>query len=400
MGKILSGKTIVLGVSGGIAAYKALELLRLLQKEEAQLEVILTRNATYFVGPLSFEALIHKRPHLEMFEQNTPPFSHIELGQSSDLIVIAPATANIIGKLAHGIADDLLTTTILAATCPVLICPSMNERMFLNPIVQQNLSSLRGLGFHILAPGTGELACGATGPGRLPEPKEILEEILFLLTPKDLKGIKLLVTAGPTREFLDPVRFISNPSSGKMGFAIARQAANRGAEVILVSGPTELSPPQRVHVIKVTSALEMREAVLRNSEGCHVIIKAAAVSDFRPKHRFDYKVKKETGPLVLELEENPDILKELGELKDKMGFILVGFAAESHDIVQNAQKKLIAKNLDMIVANDITSESSGFRTDTNKVKFLMKDGSVEETGLLLKEDVADLILDKVKSFLR
>lgn len=400
MGTTLSGKSILLGVSGGIAAYKALELVRLLAKEGAGVEVILTKNATHFIAPLSFEALCNRKPHVDMFDTSTAPFTHIEMGQNSDLIVIAPATANIIGKIASGIADDLLSTTVSAATCPVLICPSMNEKMFSNPIVQQNISKLRAFGYHILEPRSGELACGATGPGRLPEPKEILEEIISLLTPKDLKSFRFLITAGPTREYMDPVRFISNPSSGKMGYAIARAARQRGADVVLVSGPTEIPAPGGVKIIKVVSALEMRGCVLQYAEESDVIIKAAAVSDFRPKLRLEHKMKKEDAPPTVELEQNPDILRELGEMKQKRGFVLVGFAAETMDLLKNAQKKLISKNLDMIVANEIGSRSAGFEADTNQVKIIMKDGRVEETGLLLKEEIANIILDKVKSFLR
>ncbi|MFN3534032.1 MAG: bifunctional phosphopantothenoylcysteine decarboxylase/phosphopantothenate--cysteine ligase CoaBC [Desulfatiglandales bacterium] len=399
MGGPVSQRHIVVGVCGGIAAYKVLELLRLLTKEGAIVDVILTKNATNFITALSIEALTHRRPYIGMFDPLISPYAHIELGQSSDLFLIAPATANIIGKIANGIADDLLTTAVLAATAPVLLCPSMNEKMFLNPLVQHNLSKLKAMGYHVMEPESGELACGATGLGRLPEPQEILEEISSLLSPKDLKGIRCLVTAGPTREFADPVRFISNPSSGKMGYALARAAAHRGAEVILISGPTHLSPPKGVKLVKVISTLQMRDAVMAEARRSDLIIKAAAVSDFRPKVAFEHKIKKDTKPLIMELEKNPDILRELGELKREHNFILVGFAAESQDLVANAQKKLLGKNLDVIVANDIKMEGAGFGVDTNQVKIIVKDQGILDSGLRPKDEIAHLILDKVKELL-
>jgi|YNPBryantNP2012_1023418.scaffolds.fasta_scaffold00616_1 phosphopantothenoylcysteine decarboxylase/phosphopantothenate--cysteine ligase len=393
----LKGKSIVVGVCGGIAAYKVVELVRLLTRAEAKVEVILTQNAARFIGPLTFEAITQNPTHLNMFEGKKSPFEHIRLGQGADLMVIAPATANMIAKIAYGIADDLLSTTVVAATCPVLLCPSMNVKMYQNPIVQGNMERLRSLGYHILYPEAGSLACGAEGKGRLPEPTEIFKELEYILSPKDLEGLKILVTAGPTREYLDPVRFISNPSSGKMGYTIACQAQKRGAEVILVSGPSNLAPPPRVRLFKVTSALEMREAVLTEAPNLHVVIKAAAVSDFRPKTFQSHKIKKESGVSLIQLVENPDILKELGELKRSHPMILVGFAAETQDLVLNAQKKLLSKNLDMIVANDISSDKAGFEVDTNQVKILYPDGAMEETPILSKEEVGHLILDRVRS---
>jgi len=393
----IKGKNILVGVCGGIAAYKVVELVRLLTKAEANVEVILTQNGARFVGPLTFEAITQNPTHISMFEGKKSPFEHITLGQGADLLVIAPATANIIAKIAHGMADDLLSTTVVAATCPVLLCPSMNVKMYENPIVQKNLGKLESLGYHILYPEAGFLACGAEGKGRLPEPVEIFKEIEDILTPKDLRGLRILITAGPTREYLDPVRFITNPSSGKMGYTIAWAAKKRGAEVILVSGPSYVTPPPKVKVFNVTSALEMREIALREAQNCHVVIKAAAVSDFRPKTFERHKIKKESGVSFIELVENPDILKELGELKRSKSMVLVGFAAETQDLVLNAKKKLISKNLDMIVANDISSDKTGFEVDTNQVKILYADGNIEETPLLSKEEIGHLILDRVRN---
>ncbi len=400
MAEAITGKKIVIGVCGGIAAYKVVELARLLMGAGALVEVIMTKNATHFICPMTFEAVTNGKVYVDMFSQGHAPFEHIRLGQDSHLIIVAPATANMIAKIAHGIGDDLLSTTLLAATCPVLVCPSMNERMYLNKVVQRNLELIQGIGYHVMAPDSGPLACGTSGQGRLPEPRHIVDRVRHILTPKDMAGLKVLVTAGPTREFIDPVRFISNPSSGKMGYALAQAASERGAQVVLVSGPTNLEPPYGVKVFMVTSAVEMRDAVMENIEGVSLVIKAAAVSDFRPKVFSGQKIKKEMGPSPIELVENPDILAELGGLKGTRPLVLVGFAAESEEIIQNAKKKMQKKNLDMIVANDITHRASGFQADTNQVKILYKDGDVEHLPLLKKYELAHVILDRAKELLK
>ncbi len=394
----MKSKKILLGVTGGIAAYKAAELVRLLVKENLQVEVAMTESATWFVTPLTFETLSGNRVITRMFGREETPMDHIRCGQEADLIIVAPATANIIGKIAHGIGDDFLSTCLLAATAKTLICPAMNDRMFQNPAVQDNLTLLKKRGFFIMPPGSGELACGSEGTGRLPEPGHILEEAMILLGEKDLAGLKVLVTAGPTTEFIDPVRFISNRSSGKMGYALARAAVQRGAEVVLVSGPAHLKVPAHVTFCPVNTALEMRNAVFEHQKGCHIIIKAAAVSDYRPKETADQKVKKGADDLTLEMAKNPDILALLGENKKHDPVILVGFAAETEDLLQNARKKIHKKNLDMIVANDVSRSDAGFQTDTNAVKIMYADGRVEDSPLMKKTEVAHLILDRALKF--
>ena len=332
-----------------------------------------------------------------MFDREDMAMDHIRCGQDADLIIIAPATANIIGKIAHGIGDDFLSTCMLAATAKTLICPAMNDRMFLNPAVQDNLALLQRRGFSVMPPGSGELACGSDGPGRLPDPSDILEQSLILLSEQDLEGCKILVTAGPTTEYIDPVRYITNRSSGKMGYALARAALRRGAEVVLVSGPTTIKPPPGIVFRPVKTAEDMRQTVFEHRNGCHMIIKAAAVSDYRPKETADQKVKKGTKSLSLDMVKNPDILALLGETKKDHPCILVGFAAETEDLVNNARKKINAKNLDMIVANDVSRKDAGFQTDTNAVKIIYADGRVEDSPLMGKIDVAHLILDRAKA---
>ncbi|PLX83978.1 MAG: bifunctional phosphopantothenoylcysteine decarboxylase/phosphopantothenate--cysteine ligase CoaBC [Desulfuromonas sp.] len=392
---MLSGKTIVLGVSGGIAAYKAVELLRLFVKAGADVHVVMTRNAQEFVTPLTFQTLSTHPVHTELFNlYQEREIGHISLADRADLFVVAPATANLVGKVASGIADDLLTTTIMATKAPVLFAPAMNVNMWENPLYRQNQDKLQDLGYHFLEPETGPLACGWEGKGKLPDPAAILEETVALFAPKDLSGETILVTAGPTREELDPVRYLSNYSSGKMGYAIARAARSRGARVILVSGPTALAPPCGVEVHGVTSALQMRKAVVALAAESTVIFKAAAVADYRPATVAAEKIKKEgAGSLSLTLEKNPDILAELGRMKGER--ILVGFAAETADLVKNARKKLQEKNLDLIVANDVTQPGAGFDVDTNIVRLLSREGSEEVLPQLPKDEVAHRLLDRI-----
>jgi len=393
------GRHVVVGVTGGIAAYKAAELVRLLVREAAEVRVAMTENATRFVAPLTFEALSGHRVIRSMWEADGTGIDHIAWGQETDLILVAPATANIIGKAACGIADDFLSTMLLAATARTLLCPSMNTRMFENPVLQENLSRLLKRGFSALMPGVGALACRTEGRGRLPEPEDILEEARRLLTPQDLEGRKILVTAGATREPIDPVRYVSNRSSGKMGYALARAARQRGATVVLVSGSTALKPPVGVEVVGIGTALDMRQSVFSRLEGCDMVIKAAAVSDYRPKTAAPQKVKKGAEELNLDMVKNPDILKELGMSKGDDGPLLVGFAAETEALLEHAREKLRSKNLDMIVANDVSAADAGFQTDTNRVKMLFRDGRVEESGLLSKDAVAHLVLDRAMEIL-
>ncbi len=390
---MLKGKEIILGVTGGIAAYKAVELLRLLTKAGANVHVIMTRSATEFVTPLTFQTLSMNPVSTSIFNLiSEREIGHISLADRADLFVIAPATANVIGKLANGIADDMLTTTVMATKAPVLIAPAMNVNMYTNPIYRENEAKLKGHGYLFVEPAKGMLACGWEGEGKLQEPQVILEEALSALTAKDLDGEHILITAGPTREELDPVRYISNHSSGKMGYAIAVAARRRGAWVTLVTGPTCLAEPFGVETVQVVSALEMRQAVMDKLSGSTIIIKAAAVADYRPASRADLKIKKSAESLTLELEKNPDILGELGAIKGEK--ILVGFAAETEDLIGNAGKKLTGKNLDMVVANDISLEGAGFNVDTNIVKLLFRDGKVEDLPLMGKVELADIILDR------
>ena len=391
----MKGKRVVVGVTGGIAAYKAAELVRGLVRDGADVRVAMTRHATEFVTPLTFEALSGHRVVWAQFDPANEAMDHITWGQETDLIVIAPATAGFIARMAAGMADDFLSTMLLAATAPVLVCPSMNDRMFEHPAVRENLDTLRARGIRVLSPGTGDLACGTRGPGRLPEPEEILEQARILMAPKDFQGRKVLVTAGATVEAIDPVRYITNRSSGKMGYALARAAARRGGSVVLVSGPTGLKPPLGVRFVGVRSAEEMRTAVLADRAGCDAVIKAAAVADYRPKEASARKVKKREADRVLDLVRNPDILAELGCEGEKGTCVLVGFAAETEALLENAREKLQKKNVDMIVANDVSRPDAGFDTDTNLVRILHRDGRVEELPLMSKDEVADRILDRI-----
>jgi phosphopantothenoylcysteine decarboxylase/phosphopantothenate--cysteine ligase len=391
---MMTGKVIVLGVTGGIAAYKAAELVRLFVKGGADVHVLMTAAARQFVTPLTFQTLSRNPVHTDLFNCiEEQEIGHISLADRADLLVIAPATANTIGKIASGIADDLLTTTVMATKAPVLIAPAMNANMYTNPLYRLNEERLRDHGYLFVEPVKGMLACGWEGEGKLQDPAIIYQEALSALTRKDLCGEKLLVTAGPTREELDPVRYLSNHSSGKMGYAIARAAQRRGAEVVLVSGPVCLEPPYGVRTIKVISATEMAEVALREFADATIIVKAAAVADYRPEIRAEAKMKKKGAPLTLALTQNPDILAEMGRIKEER--ILVGFAAETAALVENSLKKLREKNLDLLVANDVTQEGAGFSVDTNIVKILSRDGSMEDCPLMDKELLADIILDRI-----
>lgn len=385
-------KTIVLGVSGGIACYKAVELVRLLARDGFTVQVIMTREAMEFVTPLTFQALSGRPVATEIFSlTQESEIGHINLADQADLLIIAPATANIIGKIASGIADDLLTTVLMATRAPVLIAPSMNIHMYQNPIFQENIRKLKRVGYHIMEPVEGYLACGYEGKGRLPEPQDIVEEIHGLLKKKDLASERLLITAGPNHEPLDPVRYISNRSSGKMGYALARLGVRRGAQVTLISGPTSLAPPAGVRMISVQTAAEMRQAVLKEFRKATAVLMAAAVADFHPEKFARQKIKRGEGTLKLNLRPNPDILRELGMRKN--GRILIGFAAETESLVANAKKKLRDKNLDLIVANDVTEIGSGFDGDTNKAAILDHTGAVHHFPLMSKDELADRIYD-------
>ena len=393
----MKDRKVVVGITGGIAAYKAAELVRLLAKEGVVTRVAMTHHATKFITPLTLETLSGNRVVADMWAADTHPLDHITWGQDSDLIIIAPATANFIGKMAHGIGDDFLSTLVIAATAKVLVCPAMNTQMYLSQAVQENLQILKARGCAILEPGSGELACRTEGLGRLPEPEDIMEEARKLLSEQDLAGLRILVTAGATQEPLDPVRYMSNRSSGKMGYALARAARMRGAEVTLVSGPTAIKPPRGVALSCVKTAEEMRGTVLAECRQVDVIIKAAAVLDWRPKETAEHKIKKGRGVQALELVENPDILAELGCSRENHRCLLVGFAAETQDLIANAQEKLKKKNIDLIVVNDVSRQDAGFEADTNAVKIVYRDGRMEELPLMSKEEVANQLLDRIKA---
>jgi phosphopantothenoylcysteine decarboxylase / phosphopantothenate---cysteine ligase len=388
-------KKIIIGITGGIAAYKIPELVRIFTKAGHDVKVAMTKNATRFIAPLTLEALSKNRVITDMFEGNSDPLAHISWGQESDLVIIAPATANFIAKAAHGIADDFLSSMVVATTAPMLICPAMNSKMYANFITQENLKRLADRGYTVMKPGEGELACNTEGPGRLPDPADIAEQAFRILETRDLAGFKIMVTAGPTVEPIDPVRYITNRSSGKMGYAIARSAAMQGADVTLISGPTNLRPPLGINLIRVNTAEEMRNAVFANRAAMDVIIKAAAVADFRPSVSADQKIKKNDKDISINLVKNPDILSELGKTKSNPDQILIGFAAETENILVNAKEKLVRKNLDMIVVNDVTSTDAGFDVDTNRVTFIFKDGSIEELPLLKKDEVAEELLNRI-----
>jgi len=393
---ILTGKKILLGVTGGIAVYKAVELVRLFKGLGAAVRVVMTENACQFVTPLTFQAISGEKVLTDLFDPASElAIGHIELARWADVLVVAPATANTIAKIAHGIADDYLTTVVVAATCKVLVCPAMNTKMYQNPVTQNNLELLKGYGYCVIGPGKGELACGDKGPGRLEDLEIIAEHVISALTQKSLEGKRVLVTAGPTWEAFDPVRFFTNPSSGKMGYAMAKIAWRRGADVTLVSGPTWLDAPHGVKCKKVKSAEEMCDAVVAEYGDTDIVVMAAAVSDYRPKHFTPSKIKKGEDDVVLEMIRNPDILKKLGSAKVHQ--ILVGFAAETDELIENAREKLVSKNLDMIVANDVSAPQAGFRCDTNIVKILYKSGEIEELPCMSKEDLASEIWDRIEN---
>lgn len=396
----LKGKKIVVGVCGGIAAYKVVEVVSRLKKLGAEIDVIMTGNAQKFVTPLTFRSLSHRPVVTDMFAEPTQwDIRHVSLAQKADLFLIAPATANIIGKMASGIADDMLSTTVMATKAPVLIVPAMNCNMYENPVVRENIGKLKKIGYKFMEPDTGPMAEeGVSGKGRLPEPAAIVEAVVSILAPsRDLEGVRILVTAGPTREAIDPVRYISNHSSGKMGYSVAEAAAERGAEVVLVSGPVSLKQPEGVEYVPVVSAQDMNQAVKERFESCDVVIMAAAVADYRAAEVSELKIKKNDDEMVLRLEKTTDILKELGKNKGKR--ILAGFCAETDHLLENAEKKIRAKNLDLIVANDVTMEGAGFGTDTNIIKILRRDGSVADLPLMSKLSAAHAILDEVAALL-
>jgi len=390
---MLKGKTVVLGVTGSIAAYKIANLASALVKLHADVHVIMTKNATNFINPITFETLTNNKCLVDTFDRNFQfNVEHVSLAKKADVFMVAPASANVIGKIANGIADDMLTTTIMACKCKKFISPAMNTNMFENPIVQDNLKKLAGYGYEIIDPACGYLACGDTGAGKMPEPETLLSYILReIALEKDMKGVKVLVTAGPTQESLDPVRFITNHSTGKMGYAIAENCMRRGAEVTLVSGPVSIAPPPFVKVVHVKSAADMAEAVKADYKEQQIIIKTAAVADYRPAHIADEKIKKKEGDNCLELERTEDILAYLGANKQPGQFIC-GFSMETENMLENSRAKLERKNVDMIVANNLKVAGAGFGTDTNIVTFITKEECVENE-IMSKADVAGAIVD-------
>ena len=396
---MLDGKQIVLGVSGGIAAYKAAEIVRLLVKAEAGVRVIMTKNAQEFITPLTLQTLSGNPVSTDTFDlTQESEIGHIRLADTADLILLAPATANLLAKLAGGLADDLLTTVLLATTAPVVIAPAMNVHMYAHPLVQDNLKKLTGIGHHLVEPGAGELACGYEGQGRLAEPADIVEAARAVLTKKDLTDERIIVTAGPNCEPIDPVRYITNRSTGKMGYAMARVAQQRGAQVSLVSGPTALTPPHGVDFYPVRTACEMQQAVLAAYPQATMVVSAAAIADYRPATVAPHKIKKGTGGFVIELDRNPDILAGLGQQKGQR--LLVGFATETEELVPNAERKLKSKNLDLIVANDVTQEGAGFASDTNIVTLLDRTGRVEPLSQMSKEAVAHAVYDRLLEMMK
>ncbi len=392
---MLKNKYVILGVTGSIAAYKAAALASALRKQHCQVQVIMTRNAAHFINPVTFETLTGMKCLIDTFDRNFSfEVEHISVAKRADLALIAPASANVIGKLAHGIADDMLTTTLTACTCPKLLSPAMNTAMYENPAVQDNLHLLKKYGFKIIEPACGRLACGDTGAGKMPEPEELLSFVLKeIACEKNLSGKKILVTAGPTQEAIDPVRMITNHSTGRMGYAIARAAMLRGADVTLVTGPVSLTPPPFVKIIPIRSAEEMFQAVTAVSEEQDIIIKAAAVADYTPATVSNEKIKKKDSQMSIPLKRTPDILKHLGEHK-RSGQFLCGFSMETEHMLENSQQKLQRKNVDMIVANNLKVAGAGFGTDTNVVTLITKN-SVQELPLMSKDEVAHALLDHI-----
>lgn len=391
---MLEGKHVVLGVTGSIAAFKAASLASMLKKRGADITVIMTRNATNFINPITFESLTGNKCLIDTFDRNFQySVEHVSLAKQTDVVLVAPASANVIAKAAHGIADDMLTTTLLACQCPKIFAPAMNTRMYQNPVVQDNMKLLRHYGMEVIEAATGYLACGDTGEGKMPEPELLLEYITKALYPKDMEGVRVLVTAGATREKIDPVRYITNHSTGKMGYAIARAAMMRGAQVTLVSGKTGLEPPMGVCFIDIESAAEMAEAVKGCAETQDIVIKAAAVADYRPRYAADEKVKKKDDEMWLELERTEDILGFLGKHK-KEGQFLCGFSMETEHMLENSREKLEKKNLDLIVANNLKQTGAGFGTDTNIVTLISASDTVQ-LPIMSKEEVADKLLSYI-----
>ena len=393
---MLQGKKIVLGVTGGIAVYKAVDLVSRLRKAGCEVRVVMTEHAQQFVTPLTFKEISGNAVATSMWNANQEfNVEHIALANWADAFLVAPATANILAKMACGIADDLLSTTLLAAQAPIVVCPAMNTGMYQNPATQENIAKLQERGVTVMPPAVGHLACGTSGPGRLPEPQQIVEFVsaFFAGREGDLRGLRVLVTAAGTREPIDPVRYVGNRSSGKMGYAVAQMAAERGADVLLISGPSALAAPPNVRVVNVETTNEMLEACLAAYGDVDIVIKAAAVADYRPRDVADQKIKKKTDDaLTVVMDKNPDILKTLGAKKEQQ--VLVGFAAETQNLLANAREKVVKKNLDMIVANDVTAAGAGFNSDTNIVKFLFANGDVRELEQMPKVDVANKILDE------
>ena len=396
---MLKGKNILLGISGGIAAYKMADVASSLTKLGADVHVVMTENATKLITPEVFRVLTKNKVYTDVFDEDPDDevmVPHISLGTGADLILIAPATANVIGKLANGIADDMLTTTVLPARCPIYIAPSMNVYMLENPVVQENIEKLRNRGYHIIEPATGYLACGYEGKGKLPTPELMVETVMLAVShEKDMEGLKVLVNAGPTQESLDPVRIITNHSSGKMGYALARQAARRGADVTLVSGPVNLNVPLGVKVVNIVNAADMYEAMTANAADADIMIMSAAVADYTPAVTADNKIKKSDGNLAIEMVRTKDILKTLGESK-KEGQFICGFSMETENMVENSRKKLVSKNADMICANNVKVPGTGFKVDTNIITLITAD-EVTELPLMSKEEVSDEILTKIIS---
>ena len=391
---MLKGKTVLLGVTGGIAAYKAAALASALVKQHAAVEVVMTQHATEFITPLTFEQLTGRKVMVDTFDRNfVHQVEHISLAQRTDLVLIAPATANICAKLAHGLADDMLTTTVLACRCPKLIAPAMNTNMYENPVTQDNLDTLRRYGWDVISPASGRLACGAVGPGKLPEPEELLQYILRQLAfPHDLEGKKVLISAGPTQEALDPVRYLTNHSTGKMGYALARMAMLRGAEVTLVSGPVSIAPPPFVRLVPIVSARDMFEVITADAPDADYIFMAAAVADYTPARYVDDKIKKHDGDLSIPLQRTKDILAYLGEHRSD-NQIICGFSMETRDMLENSRAKLQKKNVDMICANNLKVPGAGFGVDTNVITMITRD-NITELPLLTKDETANAILDK------
>lgn len=391
---MLRGKNIVLAVTGSIAAYKIAGLASMLKKLDANITVMMTENATNFINPITFETLTGNKCLIDTFDRNFQySVEHVALAKQADVVLVAPASANVIGKIANGIADDMLTTTVMACTCKKIIAPAMNTQMYRNPIVQDNLEKLKRFGYEVITPATGFLACGDVGVGKMPSENELLQYILKeCACEKDMAGMNVLVTAGPTMEKIDPVRFISNHSSGKMGYALARNCMLRGANVTLVTGKTSLEAPMFVNVVPVVSAQDMYEAVMEHFDEQDIVIKAAAVADYRPKNPVDEKVKKKDGALSIELERTTDILKTLGENKKKQ--FLCGFSMETENMLENSREKLLKKNLDMIVANNLKTQGAGFGTDTNIVT-IITENDTRELEIMSKDEVAGVIVDNI-----